>query len=109
MNNGIMPWKILSATVEVGTDSEGWNLAEPSHEKAEEPRVFSYDVRFDFPFHSPPVVHVGLTGFDIDQRHTARLDLKAVEISTIGFKAEILTWSDSRIYSVDFGWLAVGA
>ncbi len=108
MNNAIMPWKLLSATIGVGTVSEGWNLAEPSHDKAEEPRVFTVDVRFDFAFHSPPVVHVGLTGFDIDQRHTARLNLKAVEISTIGFKAEISTWSDSRIYSVDFCWMAVG-
>ena len=104
-----MSWKTLSSTVSVGLASEGWNLAEPSHDRAEEPRVFELEVRFDTHFSTPPVVHVGLTGFDIDQRHTARLTLRALEISTVGFRAEIGTWSDSRIYSVEFAWLAIGA
>jgi H-type lectin domain len=109
MDNDYMPWKILSATVNVGSMTEGWNLAESSHEMAEEPRVFQVGVLFDQCFQSAPVVNVGLTGFDIDQRHTARLSLRVVETSTVGFRAEIATWSDSRIYSVEFSWMAVGA
>ena len=103
-----MSWKTLSSTVSVGITSEGWNLAEPSHDRAEEPRVFTVEVSFDTHFLAAPIIHLGLTGFDIDQRHTARLNLRAVEISTVGFRAEIGTWSDSRIYSLDFAWLAMG-
>jgi len=55
------------------------------------------------------VVHLGLTGFDLDQRDSSRLILRATEISTTGFVVEIATWRDTRVYSVEFSWLALGA
>ena len=48
-------------------------------------------------------------GFDIDQRDTSRLTLVAVEITETGFVAEIATWRETRVYSVAFSWLALGA
>jgi hypothetical protein len=55
------------------------------------------------------VVQLGLTGFDIDQRDTARLSLKAADITPTGFMAEVWTWANTRVYAVEFNWLAIGA
>ncbi len=60
-----IPWKILSATHGAGVLTPGWNLADPVT-LPEESRFFVVDVAFASPFASPPVVHLGLTGFDID-------------------------------------------
>ena len=105
----MLPWKSLSASLQVGVLTEGWNLATPSTDVVDEARVFRYTVYFATPFDSPPVVHLGLNGFDIDQRDSSRLPLHATEITTESFVAEISTWRETRVYSVAFSWLALGA
>lgn len=105
MNDQWTPWSILSATGGVGVTTEGWNLAE----SAEEPRTFITEVVFSASFQSVPVVQLALTGFDMDQRDSARISLKAVEVKPSGFKVEISTWLDTRVYAVEFSWLAIGA
>lgn len=105
----MLPWKSLSASLQVGVLTDGWNLAKPPTDGAEEARIFRYTVYFANPFETPPVVHLGLTGFDIDQRDSNRLSLRTAEITATGFVAEISTWRDTRVYSVEFSWLAVGA
>jgi len=105
MNDQWTPWSILSATGGAGATTEGWNLAE----SAEEPRAFVTEVIFSAPFQNVPVVQLALTGFDMDQRDSGRISLKAVEVTTAGFKVEISTWLDTRVYAVEFSWLAIGA
>jgi hypothetical protein len=109
MNSLMQPWKSLSASLQVGVLTEGWNLNEPSADSDEVPRVFRFTVFFAAPFDASPVVHLGLTGFDLDQRDSNRLSLRATEISPVSFVAEIATWRDTRVYSVEFSWLALGA
>ena len=105
----MLPWKSLSAWLQVGVLTPGWNLDEAPADGAEDARVFRFAVHFANPFGAPPVVHLGLTGFDIDQRDSDRLSLRAVDISAAGFVAEMATWRDTRVYSVEFSWLALGA
>ena len=105
----MLPWKSLSASLQVGMLTDGWNLAEPSAAGADEARVFRYTVYFATPFEAPPVVHLGLTGFDLDQRDSNRLSLRTADITATGFVAEVATWRDTRVYSVEFSWLALGA
>jgi hypothetical protein len=105
----MLPWKSLAASLQVGVLTSGWNLAEPPQDGAEDARVFRYTVHFANAFEAPPVVHLGLTGFDIDQRDSGRLSLRATEITNTSFVAEISSWRDTRVYSADFSWLAVGA
>lgn len=105
----MQPWKTLSAAVQLGVLTEGWNLASPPAEHTDEVRVFRFTIYFGAPFEAPPVVHLGLTGFDFDQRDSNRLTLSATEITTTGFVAEVSTWRDTRVYSVAFSWLALGA
>jgi len=105
----MQPWKSLSASLQIGVLTEGWNLAEPPAEAADTERVFRYTVFFAAPFDSAPVVHVGLTGFDLDQRDSGRLNLRVATITPEGFDVEIGTWRETRVYAVEFSWLALGA
>lgn len=103
-----VPWKVLSSHVGVGVLTEGWNLEEATSE-SNEARCFVVEVTFASPFYAVPVVHLGLTGFDLDQRDSSRVSLKAECITEFGFQAVISTWSDTRVFSVEFNWLAIGA
>jgi hypothetical protein len=109
MNSSLQPWKSLSASLQIGVLTEGWNLATPPADSTEDVRVFCFTVYFAAPFDAPPIVHLGLTGFDLDQRDSNRLSLRATEITTTSFVAEVATWRDTRVYSIEFGWLALGA
>lgn len=102
------PWNILSSTVGVGILTEGWTLAEPVTEP-DQARSYKVEVVFDTAFSATPVVQLGLTGFDLDQRESARISLKAGAITRFGFQATISTWSTTRVYAVEFNWLAIGA
>ena len=105
----MQPWKSLSASVQIGVLTEGWNLASPPTETTEEARVFRFTVFFAAPFDAPPVVHLGLTGFDLDQRDSNRLCLRATVITPVSFVVEVSTWRETRVYSIEFSWLALGA
>lgn len=109
MNSLMQAWKSLSASVEVGVLTPGWNLDVCLEDSAEGTRIFRSTVVFDSPFAAPPVVHLGLTGFDIDHRDSGRLNLRATDITATSFVVEITTWLDTRVYSVGFSWLTLGA
>ena len=102
------PWNVLSSQVALSTSTEGWRLdvVEPTEDSFRSNQV---EVWFATPFLSPPVVQLGLTGFDLDQRDSPRLTLKAENITSTGFLATITTWADTRVYAVEFQWLAIGA
>ena len=101
-----MPLTILSSHVGAGILCEGWNLSEPG---PEESRSYEVEVEFLSPFGSAPVVHLGLTGFDSAQDDSPRISLKTKEITEAGFIVEISTWASTRVYSVEFSWLAIGS
>ncbi len=102
-----LPWKVLSSHVGVGILTEGWNLDACASEE-EEVRFFTVEVVFASAFSDTPVVHLGLAGFDLDQRDSSRITLKAENITAQGFQAVIATWAASRVFSVEFNWLAIG-
>lgn len=108
MNSTPIPWNILSSAVGVGILTEGWNLAE-AEPSAEESRTFTVTIAFAAGFTTTPVVQLGLTGFDIDQRDSPRISLKAENITPFGFQAVISSWSATRVYAVEFNWVAIGA
>ena len=104
------PLKILSASVGVGVLTPGWNLDQvPDTEEWDgEARIFIFEVFFASPFNYTPVVTVGLTGFDLDQRDGGRVSVKARNVNPGGFTAEITTWHGTRVHAVEFDWLAIG-
>jgi len=102
------PWNLLSSTVGVGILTDGWTLAEPVTDP-DTARSFVVEVVFDTVFSATPVVQLGLSGFDLDQRESGRISLKTGAITRFGFQAVISTWSSTRVYAVEFNWLAIGA
>lgn len=108
MNHDLSPVSLASSTLCLGYETEGWNLSEVSDGSAGVPRAFSFRVIFETPFRSTPVVHVGLAGFDIDQRDSARLKVSAGEVDGRGFTLTVTAWHDTRVYEADVNWLAIG-
>lgn len=103
-----IPWKVLSATASVGAFTPEWELDQVPL-SSEETRSFTIVIDFATCFEGVPVIHLGLTGFDADQRDSPRLSLSAVDITPHGFTAVVSTWATTRLYSVEFNWLAIGA
>jgi len=108
MFSSTVPWKVLSSNVSLNAQTEGWTLASAEPGAEEELRTFSVSVTFDTPFAAVPVVQVGLNGFDIDQRDSARLIVRVEGITEFGFQAVLTTWAGSRVYAAEFNWLAIG-
>ncbi len=107
MYSSSVPWKVLSSSLALGVITEGWSLAELPAD-TQDVRSFTFEVFFDSPFFSVPVVQVAITGFDIDQRDSARLTVRADGITESGFTVVISTWADTRIYATDLNWIAIG-
>lgn len=111
MNASSLPWQVLSSSVSLGLLTEGWPLAEVAEGEGadEQGRSFRWYVEFASIFVSPPVIQLGLTGFDIDDRDSARLTVRAENISVYGFDLVIGTWASTRVYGVEAQWLAIGS
>ena len=104
--SSVAPLSLLSAVVVLDSSLDGWSLLEPS---AEGRRGFVYRVGFDAPFNTLPVVHVGVVGLDVSKDDNLRLSVRADEISTQGFTLRVETWLNTKIWSVEVSWLAIGS
>ena len=63
---------------------------------------------FKEPFQKVPAVTVGLSMWDIDQKHNSRADIAAENITRSGFEIVFRTWGDTRIARVRADWMAIG-
>lgn len=109
MTNTIIPLSLNSSALKLGQETEGWNLASDNADVGASSREFCYRVSFERSFALPPVVMVGLTGFDIDQRESARLSVALGLVDSKGFDVLIRTWDRTRVYEVDISWMAIGS
>jgi hypothetical protein len=97
-----------SSVLCAGLNSAGWNLVEIPDGQYEAPRTYTVEVVFPEAFNVVPVVHAAVSGFDIDQRDSARISTAVSLITTQGFSLAITTWRGTRVYGVEVSWLAVG-
>ncbi len=102
----VAPLTLVSAVVVLDTSLEGWSLLEPS---GEIDRVFVHPVTFLRSFSGPPVVQVGIVGLDVSKDDNIRLRVRAVDITESGFTLRAETWLNTKIWSVDVSWLAIGS
>jgi len=65
-------------------------------------------VGFRANFETPPVVHLGLSMWDIDMASNQRVDITADEVTAQGFTIVFRTWGDTRVARVRADWLAIG-
>jgi hypothetical protein len=101
----VLPLKIAAAVARFDSEHLGWRLLDP-HSDA--PRSYATRIEFESPFQFSPVVHVGVSGFDIENSDAARLRVRVTHVDQSGFEVELETWLATRIWSVDVSWLAIG-
>jgi H-type lectin domain len=107
MTAGVLPLSFVAGAVRFDESEPGWTLLDTS-EEPERSRICRRRVNFERGFLSPPVVQIGITGFDIDHRDNARLDVEIVGVDGDGFSVELRTWWNTRLWSVKLNWIAVG-
>ena len=103
--SNVIPLTVLSAVAVLDSKLEGWTLLEVP---ATEPRVFTYSVTFERAFATAPLVHAAIAGFDVENQDSARLRVRAENITPTGFVISVETWLNTRVWSVDVSWLAIG-
>ena len=72
------------------------------------PRERRKSLLFARPFKAPPMVHVTLSMWDMDNAHNARADVSAERITREGFDILFRTWGDTRVARARIGWFALG-
>lgn len=108
MHTDLLPIRMSSSIMTFDQTTPGWTLAEIDEQAMEQPRRFISKVNFDSPFSYTPLVHISVTGFDMDNRDSARLSVHAEAITPTGFVIALQTWQYSRVYKVEISWLALG-
>jgi hypothetical protein len=71
-------------------------------------RELRHEVTFSEPFASIPIVIVGMSMWDLDQKTNQRADLSAQDVNGQGFTLIFKTWGDTRVARVRAGWTALG-
>jgi hypothetical protein len=107
MTAAVLPLSFVAGAARFDDSLPGWGLLERS-EDVGAIRTFTGRVTFERSFDSPPVVQIGITGFDIDNGDNARLNVGITAVDGNGFDVELRTWYNSRLWSVDLNWIAIG-
>jgi hypothetical protein len=102
----VAPLSLLSAVVVLDASLEGWSLLEPSGDAN---RAFRYHVSFSRSFMTVPVVQVGIVGLDVSKDDNVRVRVRALDITETAFTLQAETWLNTKIWSVEVSWLAVGS
>ena len=106
MSDNVQPLVFLAGINRFGVDDGDWDLTAPGPDT--DRRGFRARVAFEQAFRTVPVVHLGLVGFDISNEDSARLKVIPENINPSGFDVVVETWLNSRIWSIEVSWLAVG-
>lgn len=72
------------------------------------PRELRQPVKFSEHFSDPPVIHISLSMWDMDQKTNQRADISAEDVLKTGFTIVFKTWGDTRVARVRADWLALG-
>jgi hypothetical protein len=107
MNAPVEPFVFLAGKEVLGIGSEGWTLDQLPTDGLD--RSARTRIAFSRAFRTPPLVHLGVTGFDISERDCARLTVAAENVTTEGCDIVLGTWFNTRLWRVEVSWLALGA
>ncbi|WP_437985494.1 H-type lectin domain-containing protein [Sorangium sp. So ce117] len=106
MTTAVTPLQMLAGTNHFGKAQPHWNLLGPPSEGID--REFSARVEFEREFNSPPVVHIGIAGLDVEGSDAVRVRVCARHIDRAGFTVLLSTWFGSQVHGVDVNWIALG-
>lgn len=72
------------------------------------PRALRRKIKFSEKYRTPPIVHISLSMWDMDQKTNMRADISTEDITESGFTILFQTWGDTRIARVRANWFAIG-
>jgi len=104
--SNVAPLSMLSAVVVLDSTLEDWSLLEPAGGLR---RSVRRPVVFERKFSALPLVHVGVVGIDASKDDNLRLSVRAESITENGFVLRVETWLNTKIWSVEVSWLAIGS
>ncbi|HYP76461.1 MAG TPA: H-type lectin domain-containing protein [Polyangiaceae bacterium] len=104
--SNVAPLSLLSAVVALDSTLDNWSLLEPAGGLR---RSCRQPVVFERQFSTVPLVHVGLVGIDASKEDNLRLSVRAESITEYGFVLRVETWLNTKIWSVEVSWLAIGS
>jgi hypothetical protein len=107
MTSPVLPLTFAAGAARFDESLPGWTLLDEGLESGGA-RAFTGHIAFERTFAGPPVVQVGITGFDIDRGDNARLNVGILDIDERGFTLQLRTWWNTKLWSVDLNWLAIG-
>ena len=107
MNTSLRPFNFLAGHEVLSASHPEWTLDEALPDGG--PRSVRVSVAFREPFAAAPLVHIGISGFDIGNTDAARITVSAEHITNMGFDAVVTTWLYSRLWRIDLNWLAIGS
>lgn len=102
----LLPIKMCAATVAYDQFTPNWTLTHV--ENPDVMRTFVGNVQFETSFSNTPIIHIAISGFDIDQRDSSRVSATPEMITSTGFDIRINTWCETRVYKIEVSWLALG-
>ncbi len=82
-------------------------LADYTLDKNDGDRVVQMEITFAKPFDTKPEVLVSVNYLDGDKNTNLRFELKTLSVSRDGFTIQVKTWSDTKIFAIGGGWMAV--
>jgi len=104
--SNVAPLSLLSAVVALDSTLDHWELLEPAGGVR---RSCVQPIVFERQFAVPPLLHLGLVGIDSSKDDNLRLSLRAENITQYGFSLRVETWLNTKIWSVEVSWLAIGS
>lgn len=72
------------------------------------PREIRVKETFAEAFRAPPLVHLSISMWDLDQNTNQRGDIAAEAVTAEGFDIVFRTWADTRVARIRCDWLAIG-
>ncbi|QYK43482.1 MAG: H-type lectin domain-containing protein [Paracoccaceae bacterium] len=72
------------------------------------PRESRHVITFKEAFSDLPVVTVGISMWDMDQKTNLRADIGAEKVTAEGFHIVFKTWGDTRVARIRAEWMAIG-
>jgi len=104
--SNLVPFKVLSAVTILDSTLSDWKLLEVP---ATTVRAYRLPVAFEKPFTTSPLVQIGLVGLDVGKEDNVRLRVRALDVRPDGFTVHAETWFNTKVWSVEVSWLAIGS
>lgn len=69
-------------------------------------RSMTIEIKFSHSFEKIPRLFLSISQVDASNKTNLRYNIEAVSVSRDGFTLKVVTWADTKIYSISGSWIA---